>query len=402
MKLILFLGSGVSFESGLPMVADLTSSLVQGVYHQDSYNHFSPGCQHDPRLQVADVTPRIRQLLELLTEHDEGDIKRVGYSPSIDRSSGAIFRGQNTTYEDLFYLCEQMRLWNIGLVDNSLVTPLMETIERKAGGLLAGGSTMARLSDLGSLAEQACYFIESVVANELNAKNIVGLDLILELGTAPYIDELNIVTLNHDTLVERLLDENGIRFIDGFGKRDGDVRWYDESVYDESQARAIILKLHGSVNWYSFSVNGRLRPAIFLGTDVTNAKDGKAVQLKPQFRRPSFLSGISKAVSYQRGIYADTHFRFHQLLRQCHQMVMSGYGWRDTAINFQIDTWLDQNRNNKIILLDDSKEPLADRSLIMATGYDFWTRSGQLVHIPKWLSNTSLSDIEPNFGDKEL
>ena len=397
MKLILFLGSGVSLDSGLPSVEDLTLSLVQGVYHQDSYNHFSPGYQPDPHLGAPDVTPRIHRLLELLTEHDEGDIKRVGYSPSMDRSSGAIFRGEKTTYEDLFYLCEQMRLWNIGLVDNSLVTPLMEIIERKAGQLLAGGGTMVRLSDLGSLAEQACYFIESVVANELRSKNIVGLDLILELATAPYIEELNIVTLNHDTLVEQFLAENGVDFIDGFGERDGDVRWYDESVYDESHARVRILKLHGSVNWYSFSVNGRLRPAIFLGTDVTNAKDGKGVQLTPQFRRPSFLSGINKAVSYQRGIYADTHFRFHQLLRQCKQMVMSGYGWGDTAINFRLDTWLDQNRSNNIILLDETPEKLVDRSLIMATGYDFWTRSGQLIPKSKWLSDTSLSEIESYF-----
>jgi len=232
------------------------------------------------------------------------------------------------------------------------------------------------------------------VTNELRPKNLVGFDLILELATAPYIEELNIVTLNHDTLVEQFLDENGINFIDGFGRRDGDVRWYDENTYDESQARVKILKLHGSVNWYSFSVNGRLRPAIFLGTDVTNAKDGKGVQLTPQFRRPSFLSGISKAVSYQKGIYADTHFRFHQLLRQCKQMVMSGYGWRDTAINFRLDTWLDQNRNNSITLLDETPEKLVDRSLIMASGYNYWTRSGQLILIPKWLSDASLSDLK--------
>lgn len=392
MKLILFLGSGVSLESGLPSVEALTLSLVQDVYHQDSYNHFSPGCQPDPR--APDVMPRIHRLLELLTEHDEVDIQRVGYSPSMGRSSGAVFRGEKTTYEDLFYLCEQMRLWNIGLVDNSLVTPLMEIIERNAGQLLAGGGTMVRLSDLGSLAEKACYFIESLVANELRSKTIVGLDLILEFATAPYIEELNIVTLNHDTLVEQFLTENGVDFIDGFGARDGDVRWYDESVYDASYAGVRILKLHGSVNWYSFLVNGKSKLAIFLGTDVSNIRNGEGVQLTPQFRRPSFLSGINKAVSYQRGVYADVHFHFHQLLRQCKQMVMSGYGWGDIAINFGLDTWLDQNRNNNIILLDETPEKLVDRSLVMATGYDYWTRSGQLIPIPKWLSGTSLSDIE--------
>ncbi|HEX7723631.1 MAG TPA: SIR2 family protein [Pyrinomonadaceae bacterium] len=290
MKLILFLGSGISKPSGLPMVERLTKSVLSRAYHQDSYVHFSPGGHPDPNLRASDVTPRIRRLLRLLKRHDEQDMKLVGYTPADKRSSGAIFRGDKTTYEDLFYLCEQIRLWNIGLVDNSMVTPLMEIIEHKARGLLKGRSFMARLSDLGSLAEQACSFIESVVAYELRAKRIVGLDLILELATAPLIEQLNIVTLNHDTLVEQFLAENKVKVIDGFGEVDGDVRWYDETVSDESHPRVRILKLHGSVNWYSCLVNGRSRPAIFLGTDVTNIRNGEGAQLTAQFRRPSFLS----------------------------------------------------------------------------------------------------------------
>lgn len=393
MKLILFLGSGVSLLSGLPTVEELTSAIFQNAYHQDSYNHFNSGENPDPNLQAADMTPRIRQVLQLLRDHDESDMKRVGYSPSDGRSSGAIFRGA-TTYEGLFYLCEQIRLWHIGLVDNSLVTPLMEVIERKASGLFVGHNSMARMSNLGSLAEQACFFIESVVAEELRPKTLVGFDLIYELATAPYIEQLNIVTLNHDTLVEQFLAEKNVDFVDGFGERDGDVRWYDDKVYDGSHTKVRILKLHGSVNWYSFLVNGRSRPAIFLGADVANVRDSEGRQLTPQFRRPSFLSGINKAVAYQRGIYADMHFRFHQLLRQGELMMMSGYGWGDTAINFRLETWLDKSRSNTLLLLHRSPEDLEQRSLIMASGYDGWTRCGQLNTIKKWLSEVSLSDIE--------
>jgi SIR2-like domain len=394
MKLILFLGSGVSLLSGLPTVEKLTDSIFKSHYHQDSYNHFSPGKNPDPKLRTADVTSHVRQILQLLREHDESDMKRVGYSPSDDRSSGAIFRGAMTTYEDLFYLCEQIRLWHIGLVDNSLVTPLMEIIERKAGGLLVGRNSMARMSNLGALAEQACFFIESVVAEELRTKSLAGFDLIHELASTPDIEQLNIVTLNHDTLVEQFLAEKGVDFVDGFGERDGDVRWYDDRTYDGNHARVRILKLHGSVNWYSFSVNGRSRPAIFLGADVANIRDSEGRQLTPQFRRPSFLSGINKAVAYQRGIYADMHFRFHQLLRQHKLMVMSGYGWGDTAINFRLDTWLDQHRSNTIILLHQTPDELIERSLILASGYDAWTRCGQMISIPKWLCEVSLSDLK--------
>lgn len=392
MKLILFLGAGVSVPSGLPKVDELTHSIFHKAYHQVSYNQFSPGHQRDPQLRTADVTTRIRRLLRLLSKHDERDIKRVGYSPADKRSSGAIFRGA-TTYEDLFYLCQQISLWGNGLVDNSLVTPLMEIIVRKAGGLLVGRSVMARMSNLGRLADQACSFIESVVAGELQPRVMAGFDLIHELATASWVEQLNIVTLNHDTLVEQFLMEKKIDFVDGFGERDGDVRCYNDGVYDSEHSKVRILKLHGSVNWYSFLVNGRPRPAIFVGTDSAQIRDNEARELKLQFRRPSFLSGINKAVAYQRGIYADMHFRFNQLLRQCELMIMSGYGWGDSAINVRLDTWLDQSRSNTILLLHQTPEDLVERSLLMASGYDAWIQCRQLIPIRKWLSEVSLSDL---------
>jgi hypothetical protein len=148
------------------------------------------------------------------------------------------------------------------------------------------------------------------------------------------------------------------------------------------------------VNWYSFLVNGRARPAIFLGDDVASIRDEEGRQLTPLFRRPSFLSGIDNAVAYQRGIYADMHFRFHHLLRRCNLMVMSGYGWGDTAINFRLDTWLDQSRSNRIILLHQTPEELVERSLIMASGYDAWTGSEQLIPIRNWMCEVSLSDLQ--------
>jgi hypothetical protein len=85
MKLILFLGAGVSVPSGLPKVDELTDSIFSKAYHQVSYNQFSPGPQPDPPLQAEDVTTRIRQLLQLLREHDERDIS----APAIHRQINA-------------------------------------------------------------------------------------------------------------------------------------------------------------------------------------------------------------------------------------------------------------------------------------------------------------------------
>lgn len=210
------------------MADGLTTRVLRSPYRQIGLRTFVPGRPTNHALQPADATLRIRALLRLLRAHDERDRKRVGYyRPARSgryKSPGAIYRSR-TTYEDLFHLCQQMSLWNVGLVGDSLTTPLMEAIERRAGALLHGRSvTAARLNDLASLASEASAFIESVVASTLVCPRAVGFDLVVALATDARIEQLNIVTLNHDTLVEQTLSDNGVTAVDGFGPPDGDIR----------------------------------------------------------------------------------------------------------------------------------------------------------------------------------
>jgi len=399
MKLIFFLGAGVSMPSDLPDAKQLTARIFSTPFHDDGTGLFTPG-EHTGPGTGSDLTQRVRGLLCLLSKHDTEDIKRVGLYPVAGgfSSSGAIYRGAST-YEDLFFLCQEISLWNIGLSDNSLTTPFMEYIERRGAGLLRGASFEARMCDLATLGQQACFFIESVVAETLQQSYRTGFDLIFELARTPGIEQLNIVTLNHDTLVEQFLSTKGVDVVDGFGELDGDVRWWNDEVYDAPNVRVRLFKLHGSVNWYLFQAAGGLRTAISHRADVSAARNRKGEQLTPASRRPSFLSGINKSVSYQRGTYADIHFRFHELLRQCDRMVMSGYGWGDTAISLQLDTWLDRRRGNKLLLLHPRIEELAERSLIMASGHDAWVRSGKLINISSWLCDASLADLNDHLID---
>lgn len=381
MKLILFLGAGVSQPSGLPNAAQLTELL------------FTPRAGEDKD------TVRIRKLLEVIREYDTADIATVGMSAQRNYlSSGAIYRGKESTYEDLFFLCQQIALWNIGLSDNSLTTPFMEGIEKRAGGLLARSNCAGRLCDLASLGRHMTAYIESVATETLRKTYVDGFDLISELALSPDIEELNIVTLNHDTLVEQFLAANGIAFSDGFGTRDGDVRWSDDRVYANG-AHVRLFKLHGSIDWYTFLYDGRVRTAIFDGADVAHARDAGGKSLVAQTGKPSFLSGISKSDAYQRGVYTDIHFHFYALLRECNCVVMSGYGWGDTAINFRFDSWLDHSRANRIVLLHknpdnfDNPNDLITSSLVFEVGYPAWTQVGQLRCVERYLCDVQLADI---------
>jgi hypothetical protein len=383
MKLILFFGAGVSRPSGLPLVAGLMKQLLTDPYHHQGGGVFCRGTDSAETPDVDGLTGRIRELINLINDYDTSDIK----------DSGAVYRGNTTTYEDVYYLCQQMSLWNIGLADNSMTTPFLERIETMAGTLLPAGSPKSRVHDLAKLASNACYFIETVVADILCHEYKQGLNLLFELLASPNIEQLNIVTLNHDTLVEQCLCTNGIAFVDGFGLPDGDVRWNDDRLYEAPTARVRLFKLHGSVDWYRFW-DAPNRTASVLVKDAAAAKNADGKLLNRQARRPTFLSGINKVTAYQRGIFADVHFRFHQVLRQCSDIVMSGYSWGDTAINFQLDKWMDDSERNRIVLLYNAPEKLIDNSPILGAAWRLRSGTGQIAYISKYFADVSLKELQ--------
>ncbi len=378
MKLILFLGAGSSVPSGLPTAEKLTARLFSS--HSDK----------------SGIASRLRGLLAVIQDYDTADIAKVGMSPQLNfRSSGAIYRSNKSTYEDLFFLCQQIALWNVGLSDNSLTTSFMEKIEERAGGLLLGRTVNERLCDLATLGRQMSAYIESIVTKTLRRQYLVGLELILDLAQSVEIEQLNIVTLNHDTLVEQFFSANSIAFVDGFGSPDGDVRWSDDKVYSYADGRVRLFKLHGSIDWYliQHGWGGRFCTASFHGIDVTKAVDGVGRPLLAQTGTPLFLSGANKSDAYQRGVYTDIHFHFYTLLRDCDRIVMSGYGWGDSAMNFRLDSWFDRSPANKVVLLQEHPDNLTKRSRIFATGYEAWTKTGQLVCVERWLCDLRLPDL---------
>jgi SIR2-like protein len=381
------------------MAHDLMDRILHATYHCDENGRFRLGRTARKRERRAYDVVQIRRLIRLLARYDEADRKRIGLARDGNRyvAGGATHRTA-TTYEDVFALCQQIDDWMHGLSDDSLTTPLLERLERSAGTIVEKAGRRARIVAIGQLARSAKLFIEAVVADALRATEPRGLDLLLELIGAPEFAQVNIVTLNHDTLVEQLLASTGIRVIDGFGDSDGDVRWYDDTSYDAAEARVKLIKLHGSINWYSFLRDGRESPAILLRGNASAAVNGTGRTLETFSSAPSFLTGGEKEAWYQRGIYADLHFRFHEALRHCDRMVTSGYGWGDTGITNQLLRWLDQRPRNRLLLLHPSPKEIAERSPLVQGAYDDLIERRQLIPIRSWLCNTSLGAIRAALG----
>jgi hypothetical protein len=71
-----------------------------------------------------------------------------------------------------------------------------------------------------------------------------------------------------------------------------------------------------------------------------------------------------------------------------------GYGWGDTAISLQLESWLEGAPGNRLILLHPNLQELSDHSWTMAASHRRWRETGRLVIIPKWLSQVSMADLQ--------
>lgn len=372
--MIVFLGAGVSIASGLPTAAELTARV------------FEPSAGED--VSVA----ALRRFLEILRDYDTADIARSGPFKS-GFASGAVFRGKASTYEDLFFLCQELSLWSFGQNDNALTTPFLEALARECGAFLHAHDLPSRLHELALYGRPGCEFIETVATRALTRPYVTGLERLVELVRAAR-SNIFIATLNHDTLVEQVLHSEGLPYRDGFGPTDGDVRWSDDDAYDVPGGGPRLLKLHGSVDWYQFQHDGRSRTAMLRGDDVLRAKNAAGGSLESNSPRPRFLSGLGKAVEYNTGIFSDIHYRFLFSLRATRHMVMCGYGWGDTAISLQLEAWLNRSSHNRLVLLHPDFDQLVEHSFVMARSQRAWQASGQLRIIPHWLSDVSMSELQ--------
>jgi SIR2-like domain len=391
--MLLFLGSGVSLASGLPSVLDITEELLEGKFYYDTVERGK--FYHENEINgkiVKDVTD-IQIFLKILKKIDTHYLKTIApyYTGNEYKNTGSIYRSV-TSYEDIFNLTQQVQQNGVGLTDDAMIGTFVDFILKEDDGLLEGNSREQRLISLYHLSSKSLNFIEWLVSKALHPKRLEGLDLLTDLAISPHIERLDIVTLNHDTLVEQLFTKNEIPYVDGFGNKDGDFRLFDDKLYDAKDARIRIFKPHGSVEWYS--VLGVEYPAIYTGTNIQDCRLGNGKQLQILTKTPAFLSGVNKVVSYNRGIYAEMFYRVHQAFKENQFVVMSGYGWGDTAINFRIMNWLGYTQENKILLLHQNPEELMDRSLQLSESYGYLIESNRLILLKQWLSEVKIAEVE--------
>jgi hypothetical protein len=325
------------------------------------------------------VAPRVQAFLRLLKAY-------------ADRYY-SIRKGHESHYEDIFYLARQIDDDETDNLDNPAIDGFVREVRSQASRLLENANVFGRPEErYGRLAQLACGLIVNVVESRLATPPVVvGLDLLRELAIDHDITCLNVVTLNHDLVVEKYLGDHGLDYVDGFGPDVGGLRRFSPNLFD-APARIRLLKPHGSVNWHCYSrAEGENLFAIPIGATPERVVDPGDVAWG-RIDGPLFLAGTNnKIYDYGVGIFAEQFDRFHRFLSQHDTIIVSGYGFGDKGINGRFWDWLFGDLSRKLIILHrDPEELRLGARESFSKMLNTFGREGRLIVVPKWMQQTSL------------
>ena len=365
MNICFLLGSGISNPAELPSVQDITTQVLSPKdYFRDSdevYRKITSENQRSPilvKMQMPEME-RIEQLLRWLKAQAE---LRYARDPA-----------RSVNYEDLAYLAAQLRDDLGDEYENPALGPLICCAMNTLPGLCSHGGE--ECTKLGHLAEETVNYIDDVVAEMLckPPAREDHLQLFLDAVNDERFDELNLFTLNHDTLLERFLRKNGVDVVDGFEHEDSlGIRRWNPGLFDcwrTHTTRPVVrfFKLHGSINWRWFrpweaqNSEPPLNPwreeyvGIRSNSSLAQAKDGQG-RKHEEVMRARFLTGtFNKMLDYLNHVFLELQYRFHRALADTDRFVVCGYGFGDKGINHRISDWMvlsPESARRKMVLID--------------------------------------------------
>jgi hypothetical protein len=382
-KIAFLLGSGASIPAGMPSTKNITKRVLSGEGAKrnmnGTYSLTDPFYAHESTPD-EDVQRVLNFLHRLKVEVDQY------YKHQPERP---------TNYEDLYYVAGQIHDSEVGEYDNPAVRPFIDRILPEIRPLLAGKENEIRKEWLlDELACEATNYIRDVVWRLLNKEpsRIDHLDSLKDACLDGQLSSVDIFTLNHDTVLERCLSQNGIQEVtDGFGKLVNSVQYWDPDLFESNPSKVRLFKLHGSVNWVRFPCG----VGIPVNGDFWHTRNPQGQMQWPEDGRPELLVGtFNKMLQYTSRIYADLHCQFHYSLRHSRRLVICGYGFGDKGINTGIAEWIHSRSDHRMIVVHPEPEKLRRKARgAISNNWDEWKRQNKLTIIPKRIEETSWHEI---------
>jgi hypothetical protein len=380
-RVLFVLGSGVSLKP-CPSVAEITDKILTSDLVLDDWN--------SSNLEAADERSAVQGFLRVLRD----DALRTVSHPN---------------YEDLYSLCLRLQSYELSLRPDPGLTRFRDAVYRGTAHLhrrYLGGIVYGR-EPLAAICTRSRGFINEAVRQLLRPHTDAKgkLDLIVKSIKKYGEKHVDVLTLNHDLLLENALTEAGIGWTDGFDKAFSRERidGFDTALPDNEHAfefdcgaflkRSLvrILKIHGGCDWYlCLSASGKWRP-------VKLGKDAQRSLYTTDYDQCLTLTGsTTKGDAYTRGVLGDINWESRRLLREHNRIVCSGYGWKDEAFNAMLKDWSDSREDARMLLLHGEGSIQEFEGLRKPWPWpNGWkTRSGWLKWHPKWLSDTTLCDLD--------
>jgi len=329
MRLLFLLGSGISRPAGMSTTERLTEQVLSGENAMKYAGGYVVG-EGPPANAWDAVDPHVLALTRELHERAQRFYAKYG-DP----------RAAN--YEDIAFLADQIASSLEFEYENPGLDPFV--VE------LAGRLTSGDERELEHRASAVRDYITGSIASLLRRPpgSLEHLKLIADAAGDSNVDELNIATLNHDTVLEQALAHFAVAFSDGFGDRISDV----SSAWTNAFPGPVrLLKLHGSVNWFRIDWRGR-QTTIRTAGDEWHLKDDQGNRLgSPAGTGPQLLAGtFNKILSYPSPVYLEQHARYRAALDDADAVVVSGYSFGDKAINTQLAGFLRDGSSRPFVVI---------------------------------------------------
>ena len=391
MYISFLLGSGVSIPAEMPSTDDITKQILCGndiMRHTDSSYYFGP------------------PLYAHLGQSDEYVPSMIEYMHILKKEIDWYYKEQHvrdTNYEDLYYVASQIHDSESGEYDNPAVQALIDKILPDIQPILDGNKRQFNQQwNLIKLAREATHNIHDVVSLLLNKEpnRLDHLNSIIQACNYCKFSNIDIFTLNHDTVLEQCFEHNEIPVSDGFGKPENNMRYWEPNLFNNRSDKVRLFKLHGSVNWFRFRPDDGDRSNDFVGIplvcDINHMKNRHGIRLRLEEERPKLLIGtFNKILQYTSGIFTEIYCQFYHSLKSAERLIISGYSFGDKAINSRIINWIYSDDWNKIILIHPESDNLHESARgAIADKLCYWKKQEKLIIIPKRIEETSWQDIK--------
>lgn len=378
-RIAFLVGSGISMPADMPSTNELTKQVLSGegvVRNASGFYSYGEASESTPDA----VTLRILKFLCRLKQE-------IDYYYSRHKEIR-----HETNYEDLYYMASQIHDSEMLEIDNPVTQPF---VDRILGDItLLFDEEAGKIRNLSELARETANYIEDTVCLLLRGNDGSNFDY-LECIEGACQDEqrvvlVDILTLNHDTVLERFMWQKGIQFTDGFIGRPECVRHWAPVLFDRNKWRVRLFKLHGSVSWFRLICGdgSSMLCSIPLGQNSR--------KYNPSDDRPIILVGtFNKMLRYTMGFSADVFSLTCRFLPRTQRLVICGYSFGDKGVNSLVIDWMYSSSDHRIVVIHDKPEELRAKARpAISRNWDLWKTKGRLHVIPRRIEHACWTDIQ--------